>query len=118
MSLTSHIADAWSGFWFRTGSQYNLAAARIVIAVHALWILVSRDLPAIAGLPEVFWSEVPISRQWRYLAFHGHVDIERLILFAAHVTPRNRPAMSILRTCSRQSRMQYHSKGRPQHSLN
>ncbi|MGE3538129.1 MAG: hypothetical protein AB7N91_11930 [Candidatus Tectimicrobiota bacterium] len=69
----------WEQFWFTPASARNLAAARIVTAATALWVLLSRDLPAISGFPLAFWSRVPWTTQWRYLIFPGQETLERLL---------------------------------------
>ena len=69
----------WERFWFRSGSARNLAAARIVFALQALWVLLSRDFAAISGLPLEYWSGVPARGQWRFLLFPGHPGTEQLL---------------------------------------
>lgn len=64
-------------FWFTPGTARNLAVARMVTAATALWVLLSRDLPALSGTPEVFWSVVPWTTRWRYLLFPGHTTLEQ-----------------------------------------
>jgi len=66
------MARGWNKLWFSPEPARNLAAARIVFSAHALWILMSRDLPAISGLPHEFWIFVPRTALWRYLIFPGH----------------------------------------------
>ena len=61
--------DTWDRFWFAPEPALNLAAARIVLAAQALWILLSRDIPALSALPPAFWAEVPASARWRFLVF-------------------------------------------------
>jgi hypothetical protein len=70
---------AWDRFWFAPGSSRNLAAARITFAVYSLWVLLSRNLPEMSGLPSVFWSQVGASARWRFLVFPGHPDLERML---------------------------------------
>jgi hypothetical protein len=65
----------WDAFWFADGSPYDLAGARIVVSLQALWLLLSRDIPAVAALPDGFWAPVR-SQLWRYLIFPGHVALE------------------------------------------
>ena len=48
----------WERFWFAPAPAINLAAARLVFSIHSLWMLGSLDLPAISGVPEVFWADV------------------------------------------------------------
>ncbi len=66
----------WHRFWFSPAGPTNLAVARIVIAIHALWLLLSRDFAAISALPPEFWSGVRASSMWRYLLFPGHYALE------------------------------------------
>ncbi len=73
------LTALWDRFWFSAESPQNLAAARIILATHALWLLLSRDLPALSGLPPDFWSTVPASAHWRYLIWEGHPDLERTL---------------------------------------
>lgn len=67
---------AWERFWFAPETARNLAAARIVLAAQALWILLSRDIPALSALPPAFWAEVPASARWRFLIFEGRPGLE------------------------------------------
>jgi hypothetical protein len=67
----------WNAFWFSPGSAIDLAAARILVSATAIWVLLSRDLPALSGVPQAFWSTVRASFQWRYLLFPGHESLER-----------------------------------------
>lgn len=77
--MTERLRRWWDGFWFAPGSAHNLAAARILVGLHALWILLSRDLAAHSALPAVFWDSVPAAIRWRYLIFPGHPAIEQLL---------------------------------------
>jgi hypothetical protein len=69
---------AWDRFWFTPDSATNLAFVRVVVAAHALWILLSHDYASISGLPD-FWATVPASLRWRYLLFEGHPYFERAV---------------------------------------
>lgn len=68
---------AWDAFWFQPGSAIDLAAARILVSATAIWVLLSRDLPALSGVPPAFWSTVRPAYEWRYLLFPGHESLER-----------------------------------------
>ncbi|MBI1789566.1 MAG: HTTM domain-containing protein [Acidobacteria bacterium] len=70
---------SWEQFWFAPGDARNLALARIVVAATALWGLLSRDLPAISGLPAEFWAAVPANTRLRYLLYPGHEPLERIL---------------------------------------
>lgn len=80
-SLARRGREIWQRLWFKPDAARNLAAMRIIVAVHALWILLSRDLPSVSGL-EDFWIGVPASRQWRYLLFPGHPGLEAVLYWA------------------------------------
>lgn len=73
----------WRAFWFAPEAALNLAAARVIFAMHALWILLSRDLPGLSGLPEEFWTHVPPSVHWRYLLWEGHPRLEYVLYVVA-----------------------------------
>jgi hypothetical protein len=77
--MTARLAGAraaWEGFWFAPEPARNLAAARIILAAQGLWILLSRDIPALSALPAPFWAEVPQSARWRFLVFEGRPGLE------------------------------------------
>ena len=71
----SRMSASWTAFWRRPGSPYDLAATRIVISLHGLWLLLSRDLPALSGLPDAMWA-TPTHAYWRYLVLPGHPTVE------------------------------------------
>jgi hypothetical protein len=73
------LVRAWDGFWFAPESPRNLAAARVVFAAHALWILLSRDLAALSALPPELFSGVAASARWRFLLWPGHVGLESIL---------------------------------------
>src|SRR5215469_15477098 len=77
--------EAWNRFWFAPGSPRNLAAARILFATYSLWVLLSRNLAEMSGLPSVFWSKVGASDRWRYLVFPGHPGLERMLVWIAAI---------------------------------
>ncbi len=72
------IRGIWNSLWFTPDVARNLAAARILLAAHSLWIILSRDYAAVSGLQD-FWATVPLSRQWRFLLFPGHAAIEEVL---------------------------------------
>lgn len=84
MKLHRHILwEWWDKFWFAPGSARSLAATRIVIAVHALWIVLSRDYGGVSGLPADFWSGVPTLDLVRYAIVPGHPMLERALVVLA-----------------------------------
>jgi hypothetical protein len=70
------LPPAWQRFWFAPEPPVNLAAARLVLALQALWILLSRDIPALSGLPAAFWSDVSSAERWRFLIGEGRPGLE------------------------------------------
>lgn len=78
-SLPRRMAAWWSHFWFEPAPAINLAAARVIFSLHALWILGSLDLAAISGVPDVFWADVSRGERWRYLLFPGNVSLEYVL---------------------------------------
>jgi hypothetical protein len=66
----------WERLFFAPESALNLAAARVIFSVHALWVLLSRDLPANSSLPPEFWIHVTQAERWRFLIFPGHAALE------------------------------------------
>ncbi len=62
-----------------SGDPRNLAAARIIVAAHAIWVLVSWDIASLSGLPDGFWWNVRETTQWRFLIFPGHPGVERVV---------------------------------------
>ncbi len=74
---------AWERLWLEPGSAVNLAAARIVFASHALWVLLSRDLASVTTLPAPFWGDVESLSRLRYVIFPGHPLLEQTLQWTA-----------------------------------
>jgi hypothetical protein len=79
----SWLALSWERFWFAPGSARNVAAARINFGIYSLWVLLSRNLAEVPGLPGDFWSRVGASARWRYLDFPGHPFLEHTLVWIA-----------------------------------
>ena len=82
---TPGIPGWWARLALPDGSAVDLAGARIVIAAHALWILLSRDLAAASGLPPELWLRVHESARWRYLLFPGVPSLKHLLQVMAAI---------------------------------
>src|SRR6476620_1074065 len=78
-AIARWLGGLWQRAFFSPESALNLAAARVIFSVHALWVLLSRDLPAHSALPPEFWRNVPWSDFWRFLVFPGHPELEYAI---------------------------------------
>lgn len=76
MKAAPTLASLWDRLFFAPAPAINLAAARVLFSVHALWVLLSRDLPAASDLPGEFWLHVSEAEKWRFLIFPGHSGIE------------------------------------------
>jgi hypothetical protein len=85
-TLSERLRAAWDRLWFAPGDPRTLALVRIVVAAHALWILLSRDLPALAALPAPFWRGVAASARARFLITEGHPRWESLAAVVAAVS--------------------------------
>ncbi len=72
---------AWSDFWFAPEPAFNVRVARILVALQALWICLSRDYASVAAVPGVFWR-ANVSR-WRFLIVPGHPGIEQALQVVA-----------------------------------
>lgn len=58
----------WDRFWFEPGSPLALIAARSLLALNALWIILSRPgLPDLVRWPGIFWSDADIFTRIRFL---------------------------------------------------
>lgn len=77
--------SAWERFWYRPESARNLAAARILLAGTALWVVLSRsDLPVVLEYPAELWSAVTTARHLRFLLVFG-IGTERVLYALLHV---------------------------------
>jgi hypothetical protein len=75
------LARRWDRFWFAGSSAIDLAAARIAVAGHALWLLSCRDLAGISAVPGAFWSGAKGTA--RYAIVPGHPGLETVLQCAA-----------------------------------
>jgi hypothetical protein len=78
-SIIEWFRKLWDRAFFSPEPALNLACARVIFAAHALWVLLSRDLPAHSALPAEFWLNVNRTELWRYLIFPGHPDLEYVL---------------------------------------
>ncbi|HEX6736943.1 MAG TPA: HTTM domain-containing protein [Vicinamibacteria bacterium] len=79
-------AGAWARFWHGQESGRNLAAARILLAGCALWVVLSRaELPSLLAFPAEMWAGVSPERRWRFGLVLG-LGAERVLFGLLHVT--------------------------------
>jgi hypothetical protein len=75
-TIVARLQHLWRRAFFSPQPALNLAAARVIIALHALWVLLSRDIPAMSALPQEFWANIGSAERWRYLVIPGHPGVE------------------------------------------
>lgn len=76
----------WSAVWHRPESPTNLAAARVLLAATALWIVLSRfDLPSILTLPQEFLDFVTPARRARFFLVLGPT-VDRILYALLHLS--------------------------------
>jgi hypothetical protein len=66
----------WYEAWIPRSGPYTLAAVRIIVALQALWILLSRDPAGVSAMPDVIWQGELPERKIRFLLMQGIPDIE------------------------------------------
>jgi hypothetical protein len=81
--LARRLRAGWDAFWFAPESPRNLAAARILVSAHALWILLSRDPAGMSALPADFWFAVARAERWRFLIWEGRPGLETALQWLA-----------------------------------
>jgi hypothetical protein len=62
--------------WIPRSGPYTLAWIRIVVAIQALWILLSRDPAGVSAMPYVIWQDVPLEWKVRFFLVQGLPDLE------------------------------------------
>jgi hypothetical protein len=85
-AILARAQQVWERVFFAPEWALNLAAARVLFSVHALWVLLSRDLPATSSLPPEFWTYVLQGERWRFLIFPGHPQLEYSLQYVAILT--------------------------------
>ena len=71
---------AWDAFWYRPASPLGLMAARAIVSLQVLWLLLSRpDLPDILGWPRGFWTSADPMLLGRFFIFPVPVLVEKAL---------------------------------------
>lgn len=94
----THWIECWNSYWHRPASPVAFRFARAIVALHALWIVLSKpDLAGLREWPAPFWSGVDTGTAWRYLIFDATRPFETgafavlsvaLVCVATGVLPR------------------------------
>lgn len=86
MRGTERVQQWWSDVWFRPAGPLGLIAVRFIVALNALWIVLSRpDLPKLVGWPDPFFVRVDRLLATRYFFFRPPVLVEVVLWLALHV---------------------------------
>ena len=76
----------WRDSWIPRSGPTTLAAARIIVAVQALWFLLSRDPAGISAMPPTVWQELQPAYQLRFLLVQGIPGVESLLWILAIIS--------------------------------
>lgn len=85
MSDDLNVGGVWTRLWFDRAPASRLAALRILVASHTLWILLSRDFAATSRLPAPFRSAIADTVRLRYLIFEGGAALDAAVQWIALV---------------------------------
>lgn len=65
--MTRRLREAWESSWHGPGRPETLTAVRVLLALHALWLLLSRpDIPQLAAWPREFWTPAAATMGLRF----------------------------------------------------
>ena len=82
-ALAQWLGGIWTRAFFSPEYALNLASARVIFAAHAIWLLLSRDIPAVSGFPGEFWRFVNRTDLWRFVIVPGHPGVEYAVQWIA-----------------------------------
>lgn len=69
--------------WFSEGAPADFIAARVLVCLNALWLVLSRpDIAELTSWPDVFWAHVSTADRIRFLVFPVSAALERLLYCA------------------------------------
>ncbi len=78
--MRSRLIATWDRFWFRPAGPFGLIAARAIVSLNALWIVLSRpDLPGVLGWPPGFWISASRGLASRFLVLGLPLAVERAL---------------------------------------
>ena len=78
-----NAGGVWTRLWFDQAPASRLAALRIFVASHTLWILLSRDFAATSRLPAPFRAAIADTARLRYLIFEGGAALDVAVQWVA-----------------------------------
>lgn len=79
-------AERWRRWWLAPEAAINIDVARVLLALTALWVVLSRfDLPSVLSFPPELWETVPFDRRARFLLVFP-IGVERVLWIALHLS--------------------------------
>jgi hypothetical protein len=85
--MKQRARDLWNSLWFTPESAINLRACRVILALQALWVILSRPaIPSLTTWPLAFFPADHRLEYLRYGIAHGHTQFEWLLWMLLHVT--------------------------------
>ncbi len=83
----SSVAALWNRCWFTPASARSLRATRIILAAHALWVVLSKpDIPHLVSWPAVFFDPAQRAGYLRFGIVRGGEPVEWMLYAILHVT--------------------------------
>jgi hypothetical protein len=82
----SIVLRTWERLWFAPEGRTNMAVARVLLVLAALWIVLSRrDLPSVLEFPQAILGGILPERRLRFGLLFG-AGSERVLWYALHGT--------------------------------
>jgi hypothetical protein len=92
------LSEVWDAMWFTPEPVINLRACRVILALQALWVVLSRpDIPSLSAWPRAFFPDDARFAYMRFGITHGQTLIEwilwtlmlvALVLVVSGIRPR------------------------------
>lgn len=84
--MIARLERVWERAWLAPASARSLRASRIILAGHALWVVLSKpDIPSLVTWPDAFFAAVPRSELFRFGIMRGHPVVEGTLFALLHV---------------------------------
>ena len=84
--MIAWLERAWDRAWFAPATARSMRACRIIVAGHALWVVLSKpDIPSLVTWPDAFFTSVPRSELIRFGIMRGHPTLEWILFALLHV---------------------------------
>jgi len=95
------LREAWNAFWFRPSAPNGIIAARVVIALNALWLIASRPLlPDVVRWPAPFWTHADVFIRTRFFVLPLPFFVEMTLYAILAIALVGAAAGIALRVCA------------------